>query len=207
MEKQARRSECTALRLVCNFAVFCALLGGRCASAQVTSKPFSADMTKTTGNKTTTAKVHVIATAMRSEGVEAGKKYISIMRYDRNVMWSLMPDEKIYVEMPIPAGAEVAAGMKEMTKGAQVKHESLGSEQVGGYQCDKSRTTVTWQGITTSTVQWAAKELGEFVVKKLDEKLGQITEFKNIQLGPQDPSLFEPHAGYRKMSMGGFQKP
>jgi hypothetical protein len=43
--------------------------------------------------------------------------------------------------------------------------------------------------------------LGGFVVKKLDEKSREITEYKNIQLGPQDPSLFELPAGYKKMSM------
>jgi hypothetical protein len=101
---------------------------------------------------------------------------------------------------------ELAAGMKDMMKDVQVKHEPLGSEQVSEYHCDKSRTTVTWQGITSSTVEWAAKELGGFVVKKLDEKTGETTEYQNIKIGPQDPSLFELPAGYQKLSMGGSSK-
>jgi len=140
--------------------------------------------------------------------VEHGQKYISIMRYDRKVLWSLLPEQKMYFEMPIPAGAELAAGMKDMMKDVQVKRESLGSEQVGGYLCDKTRMTVTWQGITSTTIEWAAKELGGFVVKRQDEKLGEITEYKNIQIGPQDPSLFELPPGYTKMNMGGMaQRP
>jgi len=108
---------------------------------------------------------------------------------------------ELYNEMPIPAGAQVAAGMKEMMKGVQVKQESLGSEQVGGYHCDKTRMTVTWQGVTGTTIEWTAKELNGFVVKKQDETTGELTEYKNIRLGPQDPSLFELPAGYKKMSM------
>jgi len=198
-----------SLELALKAAVLCAVLfTSRLASAQVTVKPFSADMVKTSHNKTTTAKVNMIETAMRSEGVEHGQKYISIMRYDRKVLWSLLPQQKMYFEMPIPAGAELAAGMKDMMKDVQVKRESLGSEQVGGYLCDKTRMTVTWQGITSTTIEWAAKELGGFVVKRQDEKLGEITEYKNIQIGPQDPSLFELPPGYTKMNMGGMaQRP
>jgi hypothetical protein len=191
-----------SLRLGWRVAVFCVLLfSTRGASAQLFSMPFSADQVVTKDGKTTTAKVYATPTAMRTEGVQDGKKYITILLYDRKVLWSLMPDEKMYFEMPIPAGAQVAAGMKEMMKGVQVKQESLGSEQVGGYHCDKTRMTVTWQGVTGTTIEWAAKELNGFVVKKQDKTTGELTEYKNIRLGPQDASLFELPAGYKKMSM------
>jgi hypothetical protein len=180
------------------------LLSGRGAGAQLLPKPFSADQVKTTQGKTETAKVYVTQSAMRAEGVQDGRNYISIMRFDRKVLWSLMPDEKMYFEMPIPAGAQAAAGMKEFMKGVQVKRESLGSEKVGGFDCDKTRMTVTLQGTTSTTIQWTAKDLGGFVVKELDETTGDITEYKNIRPGPQDPSLFELPAGYKKMDMGGM---
>ena len=187
------------------FAAFCAVLafaGG--VRAQVTSKPFSADMIKTSHNKTTTAKVNVIATAIRTEGVQNGQKFITIMRYDRNVLWSIMPDQKMYFEMPIPAGAQMASGMKEMMKGMDVKRESLGSEQVNGFLCDKTKMIVTWQGITATSIQWAAKDLGGFTVKTLDERTGDTTEYKDIHPGPQDASLFELPAGFKKMDMRGM---
>jgi len=202
MNAITKQSTFRSLRLAWRVAIIGAVLfGGRGVSAQLFSKPFSADQVTTTREKTKTAKVYATETAMRAEGVEDGKKYVTILRYDRKVMWSLMPDDKMYFEMPIPAGAQVAAGMKEMMKGVQVKHEPLGSEQVGGYHCDKSRMTVTWQGVTGTTIEWAAKELNGFVVKKQDVESGEITEYKNIRLGPQDPSLFELPAGYKKMSM------
>lgn len=202
MNHKTGQSGFGSLGLAWRVAVIGAVLfSARGVSAQLFSKPFSADQVTRTGEKTKTAKVYATETAMRAEGVEDGKKYITIIRYDRKVMWSLLLDEKMYFEMPIPAGAQVAAGMKEMMKGVQVKNEPLGSEEVGGYHCDKSRMTVTWQGVTGTTIEWAAKELNGFVVKKQDVESGEITEYKNIRLGPQDPSLFELPAGYKKMSM------
>jgi hypothetical protein len=202
MNGKTKQSRFGSLGLAWRVAVISAVLfSGRGVSAQLFSKPFSADQVVTKDSKTTTAKVYATPAAMRTEGVQDGKKFVAIFRYDRKVVWSLMPDEKMYFEMPMPAGAQVAAGMEEMMKGVQVKQESLGSEQVGGYHCDKTRTTTTWQGITDTTVEWAAKELDGFVVKKHDETTGELTEYKNIRLGPQDPSLFELPAGYKKMSM------
>ena len=203
MTANDKNSGCIYRRWLRSFALSCAVLFSACGlHAQFSAKPFAAEMIKTVRNKTTTAKVNVTATAMRSEGVQDGHKYISIVRYDRKIMWSLMPDTGMYFEMPIPAGAEMAEGMKEMMKGVQTKRESLASESMSGLLCEKSRMTVTWQGITSTTVEWAAKDLGGFVIKRQDETTGEITEYKNIQPGPQDPSLFELPSGYKKMDMG-----
>lgn len=53
----------------------------------------------------------------------------------------------------------------------------------------------------------AAKELDGFVVKRADEKGQWSTEYHNVRLSPQDPSLFEIPSGYQKMSMGGMRVP
>lgn len=195
------------MRPVLHVAALCGLLlNSRGASAQAMFKPFSADQVHTARKKTTTGKVYAIENAMRSEAEDKGKKSISIIRFDRKVMWVLMPDQKMYLEMPWGDPAEWAAA----TKGAQAQRESLGTEQVGDFHCDKSRVTATYQGITNTYIEWAAKELDGFVVKRQDEKGSWSTEYKNVKLGSPDPSLFEIPTGYQKMSMGGlggFQKP
>lgn len=182
-------------------------LSAQIARAQMVSKPFSADKVVTQRGKTTTDKVYATPAAMRVEGARDGKKFISISRWDRKVVWSIMPDQKMYFEMAIPAGAEMASAMNDLSKtlmkDAQMKRESLGSEQIEGFLCEKTRTTVTWQGVTGTNIQWSAKDLGGFVLKKQDDTLGQVTEFKNIRLGPQDPSLFELPPGYKKMGASG----
>jgi hypothetical protein len=195
------------IRRAFRVAALCAFLfSSREASAQAIFKPFSADQVHTTRKKTTTGKVYAIENAMRSDAEDKGKKSISIIRFDRKVMWVLMPEQKMYLEMPWGDPAEWAVA----AKGAQVQREPLGPEQVGAFHCDKSRVTATYQGLTGTYIEWAAKELDGFVLKRQDEKGSWSTEYKNVQLGAQDPSLFELPAGYQKMSMGGmgsFAKP
>lgn len=186
-------------------ALGCALcLSGQSTSGQSLFKPFSADQVHTVNKKTTTGKVQAIENAVRIESENKGKKSITITRFDRNVTWSVMPDQKMYMEIPFPGIGEMASTIK----GATVKRDSLGSEQVGAYHCDKSRVETTYEGKVYVSIEWAAKELDGFVVKKSDEKGSWSTEYQNVQLGPQDPSLFEIPAGYQKLSLGGlFQRP
>jgi hypothetical protein len=198
MDGKTGHSRLGSLGLAWRVAVLCAVLfSSRGASAQAIFKPFSADQIHTTRKKTTTGKVYALENAMRLESEEKGKRSISIIRFDRKVMWILMPDQKMYLEMPWGDPAEWAAALK----GVQVKRESLGSEQVGAYHCDKSRVTTTYQGITSTYFEWAARELNGFVVKRQEEKGLWSTEYQNIKLGPQDPSLFELPAGYNKLKM------
>ncbi|HEY6252238.1 MAG TPA: DUF4412 domain-containing protein [Candidatus Angelobacter sp.] len=163
---------------------------------------FSADQIHTTGKETMTSKVWASGNAMRIEGEKKGKKSIIIMRFDRKVMWSVMPDQRMYLELPWANQGEWAS----MVQGAQTQRQSLGAEQVGSYHCDKSRLQVTLQGKVYISLEWAAKELNGFVVKTQDEKGQWSSEYQNVKLGAQDPSLFEVPADYRKLSLGGMMQ-
>lgn len=205
MKEQAMRSGKTSVRVITQVAVACAfLLSAHAAKAQALFKPFSAGQIHIVNKKTTNGKVMAIENAIRTETENKGKASINITRFDRNVIWVLMPDQKTYMEMPFQGLAEMASSIK----GATVKRDSLGAEQVGAYHCDKSRVETTYEGKVYVGIEWAAKELDGFVVKKADEKGSWSTEYQNVQLGPQDPSLFEIPAGYQKFSLGGmFKKP
>ena len=125
------------------------------------------------------------------------------MRFDRKVMWNLMPAQKMYLEMP-------GASLSDWTSWADtqgVQRESLGMEQVGEYHCEKFRVHMEVLGKAATALDWDAKELEGLAVKSQDEKGTWSTEYKNVKLGPQDPSLFEIPAGYQKMSLGGFKLP
>lgn len=162
--------------------------------------PFSADQIHTMSGKTMTMKVHATTNAMRMDGEEKGKKTITIARFDRKVIWSLTPDQKMYVELPWASQGEWAAFMR----GAEVQRQPLGEEQVGTYHCDKSRVQVRLQDKVYTSLEWKARELSGFVVKTQDEKGQWSNEYRNVQLGPQDPSLFEVPADYKKLSLGGM---
>jgi hypothetical protein len=204
MNQKIKRAVWSKLLLVWQFALLCALLvGSRDARAQTSIPSFSADEIHTTGKQVTTGRVYASADAIRTEGEKKGKRAISIMRLDKKVIWNLMPDQRMYMELPFMGSAEVAS----MAKDAKIEKESLGSERVGAYHCDKYRVKVTFEGKVYTSVEWDAKELNGFAVKKADEKGAWTTEYQNVHLGPQDPSLFEVPAGYQKFSLGGMFKP
>jgi hypothetical protein len=204
MNQKVKRAVWGKLLLVFQFALFCALLvGSRDAGAQTSIPSFSADEIRTMRKQVTSGKIYASADAVRTEGESKGKKTISIMRLDKKVVWNLMPDQKMYMELPFMGSADVAS----MAKDATIEKDPLGSEQVGAYHCDKYRVKTTYEGKVYTSIEWDAKELNGFAVKKGDEKGAWIIEYQNVHLGPQDPSLFELPAGYQKFSLGGMFKP
>jgi hypothetical protein len=94
--------------------------------------------------------------------------------------------------------------MASSMEGAKVQRDPLGSEQVGAYHCDKYHVETTFDGHVYKSLEWDAKELGGFPVKQADEKGSWSKEYQNVKLGPQDPSLFEVPAGYKKLDLGGL---
>ncbi len=179
------------------------LVGAEGVNAQTSIPSFSADQIHTMGKKVTTGKVYAMENAVRTEGEQRGRKSISIMRLDKKVMWNLMPDQKMYMELPFMGSADVAS----MAKDAKAEREPLGSEQVGAYHCDKFRVQTTLEGKVYTSIEWDAKELNGFPVKRAGEKGDWAMEYQNVHLGPQDPSLFEIPEGYKKFSLGGFGLP
>lgn len=164
-------------------------------------RPFSADQITTQGREHHKVKMYAVEQAFRMEGEEQGQKSIVIMRLDRKVMWSLMPDQQMYAEIPLNWGQSFSQAAQDPS--AKVEREELGTEQVGPYHCVKYRVRVTYQGQVYSGIQWSAPELDGFVVKMYDEKSKTTTEYQNIRLGPPDPSLFEIPPGYQKINFPG----
>jgi len=46
---------------------------------------------------------------------------------------------------------------------------------------------VTYQGREYTNIEWAAKEVDGFVVKRANEKGQWSTEYHNVRLGPSGP--------------------
>jgi hypothetical protein len=201
---ESRRSICAALVFCVTWVVGSAAYPQNYEKQVSKLRPFSADQTRTMLKKTSTGKIYFTLNAARVENVdEKGNKTIQILRFDKKVMWNLMPAQKMYLEMPGAGLSEWASWADE--QGAQ--RESLGMEQVGEYHCEKFRVHSKVLGQSVTSLEWDAKELDGLPVKTQDEKGTWSTEYRNVQLGPQDPSLFEIPSGYQKMSMGGFKLP
>ena len=171
---------------------------------QAFGQGFAADMVMTHGGQQMRMKTYMRGQDYRMEMNQQGQQIITILRPSRGMMWTLMPDQQMYMEVPLGAMPGVAAqtGFTDAMRdsGTQAQTEMLGIEQVGQYRCQKFRYRTTHKGETYSGLGWMALELGGFPVKMMDEKSGSTVEYQNIRLGPPDASLFEVPPGYRKMS-------
>ena len=77
-----------------------AVIGGFVISNPSFAAEFSADMIHETDEGTVTGKVYIKGKKIRQEVVKEGEKAVMIMRLDKGIMWNLMPEERIYMEMP-----------------------------------------------------------------------------------------------------------
>jgi len=187
---------------------------GSVANWNFLTRPFSATMVTTAKNQVTQMKYYVVPGAMRMEIEQNGKQMITIMRTDCGLMWMVMPQQKMYMEMAFggatksTGGAAGGSNVMNAVHMPNVKFDrrKIGTEQVGQYFCDKYRYTIIEQNNTYTGTMWTARQLNGFPVKWFDDKTGSTIEFRNINLGPQNPSLFEPPAGYRKMVMPGMRR-
>ena len=146
-------------------------------------------------------KVYAGDNAYRSEmNMGPGMTMATIVRYDKKVVWMLMPGNR-YMEMPLGERAGTAAALRD--KSAKFETQDLGPEKVGPYDCEKYRVHTTTSNYETTSLVWVGKsgDAKGFVVKIQDEKSGMTIEYSNIKPGQPDRSIFEIPPGYQKMQM------
>ena len=146
--------------------------------------------------------LYVSGSAARIEVSMDGQEIIILGDPIAGSMNILMPDQGVY--MPLSAGMSPVSvppvsgynPADPCSSGQVTNCVSLGPEQVNGYD------TAGWQydsnGETWSA--WISTELS-FPVRLVGSD-GTTTDFTNIAMGPQDPSLFEIPSNYQ--AMGGF---
>lgn len=158
---------------------------------------FSATIT-TVADKTFAGKMYISKDKIRDEGINQGKKTITIIRLDKKLSWVLM-DNNQYMEI---SGKDQKC-LLPIEKQAEQKYEikSLGKETVNGYSCEIKQYTCKGEacGVTT---QWYSPKLKYMVrTEHKDTKNGTITfkqELTDIKQGTLDAALFEVPPGYVK---------
>lgn len=160
------------------------------------AQEFSADIVMKSEGKTMMGKMFSQSDKVRHEFSEEGRKAISIMRVDKKVIWMVMPEEKMYMEMPFGPQEQVMASKVE----GEVERKLVGTDTIDGHPSEKYLITYKSQGQTHKVYQWIAKDL-KFPIKTeaVDGKWSM--EFKNVRLGSQAANLFEIPQGYQKFDM------
>ena len=153
---------------------------------------FSADMVMQGPQGAIQAKIYIGNGKTRMEMPQA----VTILRLDRNVSYMLMPAQRMYMEHPLDATmvAQTSANMP-----GELERKPLGKESVNGVSADKFQVAYTAAGRTQSVYQWIGPQGIPTKMAAVDGSWS--VEYRNVQVGSQPDSLFEPPADYQKFAM------
>lgn len=161
---------------------------------------FSADVVMTSSMGTMKGKVFFKDGNSRREMRMGGQQQITIYRKDKEVVWMLMPQQRMYMEMSSTRPGKMApVDPGQMEK--MGKKELLGKEKINGYMCLKYRYTPNDASSGPATY-WISEKLNfPIKIEMNDASEHMVMEYKNIREGTLSSALFNIPSGYRKMSM------
>ena len=186
------------------------LVGALPAGAAQRSVPkveYSADSITQTEEATTQEHIYYTPTKERHETLvgsgDAAEGSVQIFRRDSQVMWQLMPSEKMYMEHSMGKGNAKDASQWDF------EETVMGEEVLNGVKVTKYKTIATsTDGKKYGGFSWRTKEgisiKTDLLYKEGNEKHRMATELKNLKIGKQDPQLFEIPKGFTKLDMGGM---
>lgn len=163
-----------------------------CFASIASAQEFSADMVSTTKDGKFTGKIFAAKDKVRVEVPES----ITITRMDKNVMWMLMPSEKMYMEHPFDPRNVTATSEKVS---GEIERKLIGQETVDGKMTTKYRVTYEAEGVKETIFQWI-DNASRIPVKTAAVDGSWMMEYKNLKIGAQPDSLFEIPAEYQKFS-------
>jgi hypothetical protein len=167
---------------------------------------YSADSTIQNEEGTMKQRVYVTPTKERKEMLTgAGEGAVQIFRYDSRVMWQVMPSEKMYMEHAIGGGQGRGNDPSQWT----YEDTRIGDETLNGMNVTKYKTIATsTDGKKYGGFSWRTSEgisiKQDLLYKEGKETKRMLTELTNVQIGRQDPKLFEIPEGFTKLDMGGM---
>ena len=175
-------------------------------STPVLAAEFSAEMTSDQMGEGVKSKIYIKGDKVRMEGTSPeGETYITIMDIKAGSVITLMPQEKIYMEMSGMMAQSQMSQFEIEEEIAKVADKRLvGVEHVNGYLCDKYEIVYHDKSLGVLT-QWVSQKLNYPLKMIYSSSYGtSSTEYKNIREGGVTNSLFEIPAGYSKMEMPGM---
>ncbi|HET8720858.1 MAG TPA: DUF4412 domain-containing protein [Nitrospira sp.] len=167
---------------------------------------YSADATVENEEGTMKQKIFATPTKERKEMLTgSGEGAVQIFRYDNKVMWMLMPSEKMYMEHSIGGGPSRGSDTSQWT----YEDTAMGEETLNGVRVTKYKTIATsTDGKKYGGFSWRTREginvKQDLLYKEGNDKKRMLIELSNLQIGRQDPRLFEVPEGFTKFDMGGM---
>lgn len=145
------------------------------------------------------------ATVHRMETELGGEQSIIIMRGDRELMWTVMPAQRMVMEFSMLDAATQLAGIPDLPEDNQWgSAQSVGRESVNGV------ATTRWvvrsppgQDERSEGTLWISDEGILMRMEMYDDRGRTRMELSELVVGPQPATLFEPPPGYQRISTGG----
>lgn len=180
--------------LVLSFLLGC----GKDEAMAPMAKEYSATMVSQSAGQTITTQIYIKPDKFRTDTKMAGTS--TIVRRDLNKIWTMMPAQKIYMEMQGTTDTQTPS-VEDKVKG-EMSRKKVGSETINGHPSTKYEITTKADGKTVQIYQWWATDIS-FPVKTAAVDGSWSMEYRDIQIGSQPDSLFEIPAGYKKMTLPG----
>lgn len=138
----------------------------------------------------------------RRETQAGGDPMIIIIRQDKKVIWTLMPEANAYMEMALGQSKD-----KSDFSDYEIEKTQVGKEEIDGVMTTKSKVMMTKKdGSKLGGFWWTTKEeiplKMDLISVEGNTKERVKIELTNLKIGKQDPKLFEIPADYMNMSMG-----
>jgi len=178
-------------RLTLFFTVALALV---CYVSTAFAMEFSADTMFTSKGMVSKGKMYAKEKKVRME-MSSPQEMITISRMDKNVAWTIMVSEKMYLEVPFNPNQIPKTEVQ-----GEIDRKLIGSESVNGHPSKKYLVTYTSMGKTVQMYQWMATDIN-FPVRSADVNGDWTQDFLNVKIGSQPDHLFELPKGYEKMEM------
>ena len=181
-------------RLVCSrllVSLCAAALTGKAHAAALPapSVEYSADRIIETEAGTFDGKVYSAKDKERAETSMQGMQSVMILRRDQQLGWMLMPAQKMYQQLDFAKAQQQSGAAPD----EQVEITQVGSETIEGFDTTKYKMLMkdgSAGGFIWITGDGIAVKMD--MLSKSDGKKTRITmTLKNLQIGSQDPQLFE----------------
>jgi hypothetical protein len=183
----------------CAWALLCATAAHAEGSPlPVPTVEYSADRVMETSAGTFNGRVYAARGRERAELEIEGMKSAMILKFDEKVGYMLMPAQKMYQTVDFAkARQQAGTGPTE-----NVSISVVGREDVEGRSATKYKVLMkdgSAGGFMWFTDEGIAVKM-DLLVKSGGGKSDRMTvTLKNLQIGPQDPAVFEVPSGYTKM--------
>jgi len=182
------------------------LPAGAASAADRLNVEYSADQVIEAEAGAMKARVYSTPTMERREMNQGGVSMIMITRLDKKVIWNLMPEDKMYMEMAMKESSD-----KADMSAYKIEQTPLGQETLDGQSMNKSKIIMTHSsGSKMGGFMWTTRD---GILAKIDAiavDKGSKDRFKmtqtNIKVGKQPADLFEIPKGFQSMDMGGMLK-